>query len=419
MGLLIGRAKEGGEKIFEVPSSKSILNRALILAAFSEGDALLRVSDYGEDASVMLSALASLGISIEKRREGLLVRGTRSVCKAASVDVGSAGTAARFLPAVLAVKGGDYVFSASPQMARRPMDLGSLQSAGAEIFRADGASFPFRMVSKGRAPDRLEVSAGVSTQFASGLLLAAAVGDRPRTVVLRDLGRTSYLDMTRALINSFGGKVERRFDGGTEEDTVIPIIRNPKEYAVEPDLSSACYLYALAPLLKMRVTVKETSLSSVQGDLGFLKRLAASSELSLEETTEGLALDGRNCRGIGGLGGNYENESDQALTVAALAPFADSVTEICGIGHIRRQECDRIYAICKNLKTLGVSAEEREDGVVIRPSPVKDGEIETFGDHRVAMAFALTGLKTGTLTIDDPLCCKKTFPRYFEILSEL
>ena len=220
--------------------------------------------------------------------------------------------------------------------------------------------------------------------------------------------------MTLSLLRSFGADWKR-------EDNVIhiyPALHSPAQFEIEGDLSGACYFYAMALLLSSRVLVRRIHLDTLQGDKKFLDLLAARGVI-FTDSADGLIADGRNVTAYNGFCENMRDYSDQALTVAALAPFAVTPTHIYGIGHIRRQECDRIHAIVSNLQSLGIAAEEDPDGARIAPGTPHAATIQTYDDHRVAMAFSLVGLMTGDITIENPTCCKKTFPKYFEILDHL
>ncbi len=397
----------------EVPASKSILNRALILSAFSARDVRLICGEIADDTRDLLGALAALGAETARTPYGIAVHGVR-VPNAANVYVGSAGTAARFLTAVLACSGGTFELHASPQMTRRPMELLSdLARAGVEFeFLGAPQHFPFRMRSKGLG-GRVTVSTDSSTQYASGMLLAAALGQTAMTVCLTG-GRThgSYLQTTCAVIEAFGGHAVRRGD----EIAVSPIVP-PAEYAVEPDISGACYFYALS-LFGCRVCVRGAHFTAHQADLKFLGVLAARG-VAVEDTPAGIVANGRSVRSYAGFELDLSGFSDQALTLAALAPFAASPTHLWGLGHIRGQECDRLEAMRQNLLALGVPCTVGADEISISPAPVRPATIRTFGDHRVAMAFALTGLKAGGIAIEDPACCQKTFGNYFSLIDAL
>ena len=403
-----------------VPASKSITNRALLLAALSRGTVALTGGALSEDTRAFLNCLVALGIRVERRENTLLVFGCGGNIpeKRASINVESAGTAARFLTVALAFCGGDYMLDASEQMKRRPMKeiLDLLREAGVQIECLEEADrFPFRLRSGGITASSITADTEKSSQYASALLMAAGALDHPFTLRLTG-PRThgSYIGITLRLLTAFNVPFERKGD----EIVVSPSDNPPAHYEIEPDVSGACYFYALSLLFRTRVLVRGVQQDSMQGDMKFLD-LLKDKGVRFTQTDEGLLADGRSVASFGGFDADMKDFSDQALTVAALAPFATSETHIRNVGHIRLQECDRMQAITVNLNALGVPAEISGDDIVIRPAPVRGGTVQTFGDHRVAMAFALIGLKTGNVTIENPACCKKTFENYFELLDEL
>ena len=402
----------------EVPASKSILNRAILLSAFTEGDTSLFCGAYGDDTQFLLGCLSSLGIMTEKTEYGLLIHGTKNFKRNATLNVGNAGTAARFLTAVLAFLGGTYEFHASSQMAARPMEiLPLLSSLGVDIEPlSKGRSFPFRMRSQGITAKKTAVDTDISTQYASGIMLGAALGGSQFELTL--LGsRTdgSYLRMTSSLIQSFGGKCEPLTAKiGYLVSPVSPL----DKYTVEADVSGACYFYALSLLCNAVVTVHGIHSGTLQGDFNFLKLLRAKG-VRLNDTEAGIVADGSHVPFYNGIDEEMTDYSDQTMTVAVLAAFSESPSILRGISHIRTQECDRVEAILQNLNAMGVRAFTNGEDIFIEPAPVHPCKITTFGDHRVAMAFALAGMKMGNMEIDDPACCKKTFPNFFELISTL
>ena len=403
----------------DVPASKSILNRALLLAAFTEGDTLLRCGPHCDDSESLLRCLFELGIETETVSDGILVHGTHDFRRECSLNVGSAGTVARFLTAILAFLGGTFALDASMQMRNRPMEiLPLLSSLGAEFeYAEEKEHFPFRMHSNGISSDHAEIGTDVSTQHASGLMLAAAVGNRPFTLELKG-NRTdgSYIAMTAELIERFGGKCERLT--GKHGYHITPISHAPQTFEVEPDVSGACYFYALSLLCNASVCVKGVHFDSLQGDLKFLK-LLQSKGVHVTDTEDGILADGRRIPLYNGFDELMRDYSDQTMTVSVLAAFAESPSILRGVSHIRSQECDRVNAILENLNALGVRAFADEEDIFIEPAPVRPCTIKTFGDHRIAMAFALAGLKIGGVEIDDPACCSKTFPNFFELIEKL
>ena len=403
---------------FEVPSSKSLMNRALLLAAFTEGEILIKCGAFGEDTQAILSCLSSLGIQIDTHQEGLLVHGCgRNIPnRCATLNVMSAGTCARFLPAILAAIGGDYTFDCSQQMKKRPMEfLQELEKAGANIeFFAEKNRFPFRLVSEGFQKSEFRVDTDISTQYASALLLAGALGTPLHIRLSGARTQGSYIQMTLALLKQFGASYVQHGD----TLTVYPAKRTIREFEAEADVSAACYFYALSLLFGIKVLVRRVKKNSLQGDMQFLRLLQARG-VRFEETSEGLMADGSGITSFDGFQENVKDFSDQALTLASLAPFACSPSRLTGIGHIRRQECDRIAAIENNLNALGVPCKAGDDYVEITPAPVKSGKITTYHDHRVAMAFALIALKAGSIELDDSECCSKTFAGYFDEIKKL
>lgn len=402
-----------------VPASKSIFNRALLLAAFTAGDTLLRCGPLCGDSITLLQCLSVLGIPAETVPEGILVHGTRNFRRNCTLEMGNAGTVARFLPTILTFLGGNYEFHASEQMGRRPMEILPLLAAlGAEIeYTEKEGRFPFRIRSNGISAGRAEIGTDGGTQCASGLMLAATLGGQPFTLELRG-GRTngSYISMTAALIGIFGGGCERIAGSGAYK--ISPIGKAPKEFNIEPDVSGACYFYALSLLCNASVLVKGVHSDSLQGDLRFLK-LLQSRGVHITDTENGILAKGGNVIGYTGFDEEMRDYSDQTMTVAVLAAFAESPSVLRGISHIRLQECDRVNAIMENLNALGVRASADKENIFIEPAPIRRCRIKTYGDHRIAMAFALAGLRIGGVEIDDPLCCSKTFPNYFELVENI
>lgn len=409
----------------EVPGSKSITNRALLLAALSESRCKLRGVLFSDDSRAFLECLVKLGfgVEIEEEKKQVTIQGLggRIPERKASLNVRSAGTAARFLTVMLALAGGEYELDASPQMCKRPMQplLDILKAAGAVlVYRGEEGHFPFFMRSEKLSMSEVSVDTKVSSQFASALLMSGVLlekGLRVRMSGQRAEG--AYIKMTIVMMRQFGIKVKQE-----EGEWMVPhdCRFGLTEYQVEPDVSGACYFYAMAPLLGMEVTVKNVHKNSLQGDILFLEALRQMG-CGFEDRMEGIRLSGKEMKGYPGMELSMRDFSDQTMTMAALAPFAESPTLIREIGHIRFQESDRISAILTELKRMGISCEEapEADGIRIFPGKVSEAEVETYEDHRMAMAFTLIGLKTGKISVKNPQCCKKTFENYFELIENL
>ncbi len=412
----------------QVPGSKSMTNRALLLAALSGYRCTLHGVLFSDDSRAFLDSLKQLGFEVEAdentRKVIIQGMGGKVPNTHAVINVRSAGTAARFLTVMLALAKGEYELNASPQMCRRPMEplLDLLAQAGVVFaFKGEKGHFPFSMNSESVSLKEVSIDTGISSQFASALLMSGVMlKDGLKVHMSGDRTEGSYIKMTLSMMKQFGIDVVR------EGNSCLVPFNNTfglTEYQVEPDVSGACYFYAMAPLLKTDVIVNNVHMDSLQGDIKFLKALSKMG-CTLEEEEDGVRVSGRQIREYPGLDISMKDFSDQAMTMAVLAPFAQSATLIRNIGHIRFQESDRIKAILTELGRLGVKCEEvpEEDGIRIYPvSPeeILKTEVETYEDHRMAMSFTLIGLKTGKITIKDPECCGKTFENYFELIEAL
>lgn len=416
-----------------VPGSKSITNRALLLAAMANGTSTLKGCLTSDDARHFLECLKTLGFPVQEAPcrglgSDIAITGFGGDIpnKSAEIYVGSAGTAARFLVAMLAFSDGEYRVNSSQQMKKRPMQplIDALRSAGAKVECAEKEGhFPLHITgAKGRAqiPDSFTVNIDKSSQFLSALLIAVGTLKKKAEICVTGAHGLSYVDLTAEMMKSFGISAEKQ-----EADGQIKYLFSGEgsykalAYEVEPDMSAAAYFYALAAVLGVQVAVKGVNKHMLQGDAAFLEVLSKMG-CGVKETDGGdIAVSGaEGGRLKGGFCADMSAFSDQALTLAAIAPFADAPVTITGIGHIRLQECDRIKAIVRNLTALGIKAEEKPDEVTIYPGAPKGCEIETYDDHRVAMSFALTGLRTEGVRILNPSCCKKTFAEYFEVLED-
>ncbi len=418
----------------EVPGSKSITNRALLLAAMGNGETLLKGVQFSEDSYVFLKALEGLGFKTETDRIKKTVRikgmGGSIPLEEASVDVGSAGTAARFLTAFIAMGNGIYIINSSEQMKKRPVRelLEVLEDLGAKFeWLGEEYNFPMRVTgirnpgnnnSQDVMPERtVQLNIDRSSQFLSALLMTAPALFGSLTIELtgkRDA--RSYVMITEQMMKQFGHRgVEKP---GADCYRVVQGSYNIKEYQIEPDVSAACYFYAIAAVTGGTAVVKHIRKDSLQGDMKFIgvleemgcrKEWGSSGELKL------YAPDGR----LKGIDVNMADFSDQALTLAAIAPFAESPVTIRGVGHIRRQESDRIKVIVNETRRMGIKCDEHEDGVVIYPGFPKPAVIQTYNDHRAAMAFTVTGMAAEGIEIENPLCCSKTFAGYFDVIESL
>ena len=487
----VRKLNPGKEYLIRVPGSKSITNRAFLLAALSGKKCVLSGVLFSDDTRGFIDCLLQLGfqLEIEEEKHKVTIQGTggRIPNPEASINVRSAGTAARFLTVALAFAGGNYHLDASEQMRKRPMEpiLKILEKLNVKLrYNNEIYHFPFELNSQfaeeetqkdriqkdpiqkdrihkieaevnrcrnnvtqegadefteGSGMSEITIDTNLSSQFASALLMAACLlptGLRIHLTGSRTAG--SYIKMTLAMMKQFGICVK-------QSENCYEILHQEgwglTEYEVEPDVSAACYFYAMVPLLKTSVIVKGVQEDSLQGDIQFLNVLEQMG-CQKKATSEGIRLTMTEPE-MHGVDISMKDFSDQTMTLAAIAPFADSVTRIHNIGHIRFQESDRLHAILTELQRVGVRCEEvpEIDGIQIFPWEKVQGDhiatesaggmkrgsiaeggstiIETYDDHRMAMAFTLPGLKTGKIVIKNPGCCRKTFENYFSVIDSL
>lgn len=413
----------------KVPGSKSITNRTLLIAALAEGETILKGALFSNDAKNMLACLNTLGIKMEidEENETITVQGCggRLPVREASVNVGSAGTAARFLTALLAFSAGVYHLDASEQMKKRPMKplLDALMKLGALISydEAEG-HFPFTIDSRAVRGGEISLDTGISSQFLSAVVMTGfLLPDGLKVNIAGGRESLPYVDMTARVMESFGMKP----DVVCDNEVVSYILSGGRaykgrKYEIEPDVSAACYFYAMAEILGCRAQVKNVHLDSIQGDIEFVKLLTKMGA-RLEDEADGILLYGANEGSYDGIEANLNSFSDQSLTLAAVSAFANSPTKITGIAHIRMQESDRLLAIKNELEKLGIGAVMGNGEISIFPKEMDEQEVEigTYDDHRVAMAFALVGLRRAGVIIKNPDCSEKTFKDYFKVLDEI
>lgn len=407
----------------QVPGSKSITNRALLMAALSEGKTTLTGVLFSDDSRHFLGSLLALGFEVDINELNKIVTvtglGGHIPNKEATIDVGSAGTAARFLTALLALSDGNYVIDCSEQMKKRPMKplFEVLSDMGATFeYLETKHHLPVRVKGNGGQCRNISLDITKSTQFLSSLLMMGPMIKSGLTIHITSENLDgSYIRITRRMLEQFGAFVV--LDGS---DYHIP--RNSTfqcaTYAIEPDMSSACYFYAMAALTGGEVTVKGIRMNLMQGDikfLGVLEQLGC----TIFETEVGVQVTGPSEGHYKGVEINMHDFSDQTMTLAALAPFATTQTIIRGVSHISLQECDRMQGIVNELSRVGIDCQTDGETIIIQPGKPHRAIIKTYDDHRFAMAFTLLGLRADGITIDDPLCCRKTFENYFEVLDEL
>ena len=402
-----------------VPGSKSLTNRALIIAALAEGHSRILNPLFSDDSYWLMNALVRLGIDVsaDGERGEVYVSGQSGGIDASGVDlfVGNAGTVARFLPPVLALGRGPYTIDGVPRMRERPVaDLvDAMRHLGAAVdYAGEPGRFPLAIEGGGFRGGEVRVSASKSSQFVSGLLMASPYADAPVTLHPEGRKEWPYVGITVALMRAFGVEV----DEANGRFTVAPALYSSREYEVEPDASGASYFMAAAAVTGGRVRIPGLGSSSPQGDLrfaGVLRDMGCRVEIAPH------SIEVKGPDRLQGIEVDMNAFSDTMITLAAISPFATSPTTIKNVGHTRLQETDRLSAVATELNRLGVKTHTTASTIRIIPDIVRPGVIRTYGDHRMAMAFAITGLVASGIRIGDPGCVAKTFPGYFGALESL
>ena len=414
--------------VVEVPGSKSMTNRALLMAALADGKTTLKGVLFSDDSRHFLGSLKSLGFEVDINEKEKIVAVTglngKLPVKEGKIYVGSAGTAARFLTAMLGMAEGTFVIQASEQMKKRPMKplFDVLSEMGAKITYLENEGFlPIQIKGIGTSQvlDKecnVKLDISKSTQFLSALMLISPMIKQGLNIEITSEKKDgSYIRITRKMMEQMGALVE--FDGNNYL-MKAGISYTAGIYQIEPDVSAACYFYAAAALTGGKALVKNVTWDCMQGDLKFLGVLEKIG-CTINETSQGIQVTGGKSGIIKPITIDMNDFSDQTMTLAALAPFAEGTVRIENIGHIRGQESDRIHAIATELTRLGIACMEEDDAITIEPGKISPATIQTYDDHRMAMAFSLIGLRADGIEIANPECCKKTFEEYFEILDEL
>lgn len=412
-----------------VPGSKSLANRAILLAAAAVGESRLTSVPDSDDIRAALSALKNLGISHEFSDGVLTVQGCGLdfPIKDGSVYIGSSGTVGRFLPGLLAAApAGDWLLESTEQLARRPLAslIDALSSLGARLEQAKpGLSFPLRVRAGGLSGKSVTVSAAKSSQFASGVLLASPLADSPVEVDITDLDPDeAYIAMTLDLMRDFGIACDAIVAGGVTKVTVpAPQRYKAVNMAIEADFNSALYFLSLPLLVGGSVTVSNLGNASGQPGLKFLDvlgRLGA----EVEARPSGITVRQGHMPLRGGFSLDMRAMSEMALTLGVLAVFADAPVTMTNLVHIRGHETDRLAALAELLASVNVRTEMGDDWIRIHPQERKNipfATIDSLDDHRLVMSFSLLGLAANGLAITNYRAVDKTFPEYFSYLKTL
>jgi 3-phosphoshikimate 1-carboxyvinyltransferase len=400
----------------EIPGSKSLTNRALLVAALAQGDSILENALFSEDSEYFAKCVEQLGIPITLNPHVAEIqvggRGGDIPAKQADLFVGLAGTAARFISALVALGNGEYRLDGVPRMRERPMGdlLTVLQMGGATVnFEGNSGFMPYTVYSRQFAGGNFRLKANQTSQQLSALLMIAPYAQQDTIIEVEGtLVSQSYVKMTCRLMADFGVEVIQI--GDNQFHIKAGQRYQARHYTVEPDASNASYFFAAAAVTGGRVRVKHLTKQSCQGDILWLNVLEQMG-CQINDSDDYTEVMGP--KQLQGIDIDMNDISDLVQTLAAIAPFASSPITIRNVEHIRYKETDRILAVVTELRRLGVKVEEFADHLIIEPSPITPAAIETYHDHRMAMAFAVTGLKVPGIIIKDPGCTAKTFPDYF------
>ncbi len=418
------------------PGSKSLTNRALLCAAMAAGPSRLTGALRSDDTEVMIAGLRKIGVEVQEQDGGRTLDVNRcSVSEArqpatqpTELFIGNSGTTIRFLTAALSAFGGDYLLSGVPRMHQRP--IGDLVAAlqpvcdGEVVCLSDGGCPPVRIRTHGWRGDRLQVAGNISSQYLSGLMMAAPLTGRDIEIAVRgELVSLPYVEMTAALMRDFGADVVLdRVADPTDVSLVCRIAGGggyqPRTYAIEPDASAASYFWAAAAISGGSVTVQGLSADALQGDVGFVDCLEQMG-CRVDRRDDSITVTAD--RPLRGIDIDMNAISDTVQTLSVVALFAQGPTTVRGVAHNRYKETDRIGDLARELRKLGATVTETADGLQIDPSavPLQGTELETYDDHRMAMSLALAGLRIANVRIRNPACTAKTYPEYFADLEQL
>lgn len=402
------------------PGSKSLTNRALIVAALAKGESKLTGVLDSDDTQVMLESLKRLGLEVTHDAEKCEVNilGCGGVIPKEDVELWlkNSGTSIRFLTAMCALGQGKYRLDGNERMRERPIQhlVEALNQLDSKVVCENNNDCPPVLIEANQLQGGTTTVAGsVSSQYLSALLMVAPCSQQQTIIKIEgELVSKPYVEMTLKVMNDFGVDTSKKTDS---EFVIEPQQYSGTNYDVEPDASAASYFFALAAITGGKVTVEGLSKNALQGDIHFVDALEQMGcDVTWSETS--VTVAGKPLKGIDI---DMNAISDTAQTLAVVAPFAEGPTRIRNVEHMRFKETDRVSAVVTELRKLDLKVEEHTDGMTIHPGTMKPTSIATYDDHRMAMSFALIGLKVPGVVIEDPGCTAKTYPKYFEDLARL
>ena len=402
------------------PGSKSLTNRALVVAALASGNSTLTGVLDSLDTQVMIESLGRIGINVDHDVSNKTINidgcGGNPSATEADLWLENSGTSIRFLTAFSSLCHGNIRLDGNDRMCERPIGdlVEALKSLGVDVeCEADTNCPPVLVKANGLPGGTTNVAGSISSQYLSALLMTAPCAESDVQIKVNGvLVSQPYVDMTLGVMARFGVTADCQTAG---EYKIRQQQYQATNYEIEPDASAASYFFAAAAISGGTVTVEGLSHHSLQGDIQFVEALEDMG-CRVNWGANSTTLTGGELKGVDI---DMNAFSDTAQTLAVVAPFADGITRIHNIGHVRHKETDRIHAMVTELQRLGVEVDEQEDEITIFPGPIKPASIETYDDHRMAMSFALVGLKVPGIKILDPGCTAKTYPEFFQDLESL
>ncbi len=409
--------------VLQMPGSKSITQRAMVVAALAKGESLLQGALRSEDTELLADALIKLGIEAKWTDAGFKIKGSGVVGPGGEFNqplklyMGNNGTGIRLLTSLVCLGSGHYLLAGTKRMEERPIAhlVRALRQWGAKISCVNGTDSPPVLVeADGLLGGNTVINGSLSSQYISSLLLVAPyLKNTGRICVAGNLVSRPYVNITLAVMRSFGGVVEVVEDEGMCF-VVQTVPYRAMHYAVEGDASSASYFWAAAAVTGGKVTISNIHHDVLQGDAAFADILGRMGCRVIKDET-GVTVTGPEIGELRGIDIDMGKWPDVALTLAVVAAFARGTTRISGIQHLRIKETDRITAVATELQRMGASVKELEDGLVIEGgAPLHGAEIQTYNDHRMAMAFSVAGLQVPDVVICNPDCVAKSFPDFWE-----
>jgi len=401
-----------------VPGSKSITNRALLIAALASGTSILRNVLFSDDTEYMIGALLKMGINLDiDRGQNVIVvhgNGGELAVPADPIYIGNSGTCARFLTTAVALGYGRYVIDGNERMRQRPIQdlVDGLKGLGVAVTTAgDTGCPPLTVDASGLHGGKTTVSGSTSSQYLSSILLSAPYATSQVTINVKGkIVSRPYVVMSARMMQQFGARVSWK------DDREITVFTDKKytgrEYTIESDYSSASYFAGAAALAEGHVVLTQLPANSLQGDAAFIEILE---QMGARVAQHDDAVEVTGTGKLTGIDVDMYDCSDLVPTIAVLGAFASGKTRIRNVENIRVKESDRIAAVTTELKKIGARVEEFKDGLQVEGGmPLHGASIKTYDDHRIAMAFSLAGLKVKGIKIEDPGCVAKTYPDFFD-----